>query len=301
MLRETERDEQIAAARRLPKDAVIQVTDATATYEPAVKTDATVQAKTDAQAAANTPVITAALSNTTTTAAATPQSTDANRVAASLQTDTAAPQPKSAAITPGQQPPAKQTTDVSTALKTLVASTADVSTTSQSAKQEAPVTPITDLVAKSPLNSTSVRSPEAAASIMEVSLSPDKTDLKVGDKQQLQLRVKSDAPLGMALVTLRFDPKVLKVNSISLGDLFANAKTAPTLTQSVDEHGMILISLTPASGSAVTADGSLINIDLEALTAGDSTLGFDLSNVHVVASDGRPLLLQIEPIKLTVK
>src|SRR4029079_16720158 len=36
MLRETEREEQIAAARRLPKDAVIQVPQTAPSYEPAL-------------------------------------------------------------------------------------------------------------------------------------------------------------------------------------------------------------------------------------------------------------------------
>src|SRR5207237_5751288 len=174
----------------------------------------------------------------------------------------------------------------------------NVSTTSLSAKQDIAVTPITDVPAKSEDSSMAAKS---AGSVMEVRLTPEKSELKVGDKQQLQLRVKSDAPLGLALISLRSDPKMLKVNSISMGDLFANAKTPPTLTQSVDNHGMILISLVPAAGSAVTSDGAIFNIDVEALGAGDSTLAFDLSNVNVVASDGRPLLLQIEPIKLTVK
>jgi hypothetical protein len=221
-------------------------------------------------------------------------------MSASIQTDVAMPQPKSAAITTSQNPPALQTADVSTALKTLVSSPANVSTTSLSAKQDTAVTPVADVAAKSESGSTAAK-PEPAASVMEVSLTPGKSELKVGDKQQLQLRVKSEAPLGLALVTLRFDPKVLKVNSISMGDLFANAKTPPTLTQSIDSHGMILISLTPAAGSAVTADGAIFNIDVEALAAGDSTLAFDLSNVNIVAIDGRPLLLQIEPVKLTVK
>ena len=113
--------------------------------------------------------------------------------------------------------------------------------------------------------------------------------------------MKSDAPLGTAIMMLRFDPRVLKVNAISIGDLFANAKSAPTLTQSVDEHGMMLISVAPGAGSAITANGALINLDIEALAGGDSSLAFDISNVHVVASDGRPLLLQINPAKLTVK
>ena len=218
-----------------------------------------------------------------------------------MQADATMPQPKSAAITPGQNPPAPQTADVSTALKSLVSSPTNVSTTSLSAKQDIAVTPITDVPAKSGDSSMAAKSAEPAGSVMEVRLTPEKSELKVGDKQQLQLRVKSDAPLGLALITLRFDPKVLKVNSISMGDLFANAKTPPTLTQSVDNHGMILISLVPAAGSAVTSDGAIFNIDVEALSAGDSTLAFDLSNVNVVAIDGRPLLLQIAPVKLMVK
>jgi hypothetical protein len=86
-----------------------------------------------------------------------------------------------------------------------------------------------------------------------------------------------------------------------MGELFANAKSAPILTQSVDEHGMVLISIAPGAGSPVTADGALLNLEVEALAAGDSSLAFDISNVHVVAADGRPLLLQVNTAKLTVK
>jgi len=300
MLRETERDEQIAAARRLPKDAVIQVPDAAPAYEPAIKTDAGDQAKVSEQqtVSVNTSAQTsvAGLQTSSTTSA-----TEPKRVMASMQTDAAMPQPKSAAITTSQNPPVLQTADVSTALKSLVSSPTNVSTTNLSAKQETVLTPVTDVAMKSAGNSTVANSAEPVTSLIEVGVTPEKSELKVGDKQQLQLRVKSDAPLGLALVMLRFDPKVMKVNSVSMGDLFANAKTPPTLTQSIDNHGMILISLVPAAGSSVTADGTIFNIDVEALAAGDSTLIFDLSNVNVVASDGRPLLLKLEPMKLTVK
>jgi len=303
MLRETERDEQIAAARRLPKDAVIQVPDAAPAYEPAVKTDTGDQAKVAEQqtVAKSAPVNTDAPANAPQLQTVSSTSaTDANRVNASIQAD-AMPQPKSAAISTSQNPPAVQTADVTTALKSLVSSPTNVSTTSLSAKQDTALTPVTDAAVRSENNSAAANSAEPATSIIEVGLNPEKSELKVGDKQQLQLRVKSDAPLGLALIMLRFDPTVMKVNSISMGDLFANAKTPPTLTQSIDNHGMILISLVPAAGSAVRADGTIFNIDVEALAAGDSTLKFDLSNVNVVASDGRPLLLKLEPIKLMVK
>jgi hypothetical protein len=64
---------------------------------------------------------------------------------------------------------------------------------------------------------------------------------------------------------------------------------------------MLLVSLTPAAGSPLSGEGALLNIEFEAIAAGDSSLAFDLANVHLVASDGRNILLQVEPVKLTVK
>lgn len=298
MLRETERDEQIAAARRLPKNPVIQLPDAEMTYDAAAKV-------TESQIVPNTGAVNVATQVNASAPApaqvASSAGSDANRAAAGSQTDVAMPQPKSVAMTANENPPAIQTSDVASALKTLVSTPTNVAATSLSAKQDSAITPLVDVAPKPDLSAIAAKASEPAPSMIEVSLSPDKTELKTGDKQQLQIRLKSDAPLGTAIMMLRFDPRVLKVNSVSLGELFAKARSAPMLTQSVDEHGMVLISIAPGAGSATTADGTLINIDVEALAAGDSSLAFDISNVHVVAADGRALLLQINPAKLTVK
>jgi len=64
---------------------------------------------------------------------------------------------------------------------------------------------------------------------------------------------------------------------------------------------MLLVSLVPAVGSPVSGEGSLLNIEVEAIASGDSLLAFDLANVHLVASDGRNICFQVEPVKLTVK
>src|SRR5437660_4646748 len=145
MLRETDREEQIAAARHIPKDVVIQVPDAAPAYEPAVKIDAGDQAKvSEPQSPAKAaPVNTTVQTNTA--AAQTQSPTEANRMSASIQTDATMPQPKSAAIATSQNPPALQTADVSTALKTLVSSRANVSTTGLRASQDTAVRPVTDL------------------------------------------------------------------------------------------------------------------------------------------------------------
>jgi len=305
MLRETERDEQIAAARRIPKQVNIQLPDAPATYEPA-RTDATQQtvAANKTEAANSAPAGNSTQNNgqvsapaqTVTTQTAAPTRTDV-----ALQTD-AAPQPKSAALTNVQSPATEPKTDVAAAVKSLVSSPTDVSTTGLSAKQDVPaVTPTTASAARTDAAVPGPKSLASTPNLIELSLAADPAGLKVGEKRQLALQVKSDAPLGLAVITLRFDPAVLKITGVSPGSLFANAKNAPTLTQSIDEHGMLLLSITPAGGSALTADGVLLNLEVEGVSAGDSALSFDLSNVHLVAGDGRTLTVQIEPIKLTVK
>jgi hypothetical protein len=192
-------------------------------------------------------------------------------------------------------------TDVATAVKTLVSQGGNVTTTNMSAKQDAPVVPVSDQPQpKSEPVADLPRPMEAAPSVTELSFT-GQGEFNVGEKRQMGLLVKSDAPLGLAVITLRFDPTVLRINGVSAGSLFTDAKTAPTLTQSIDEHGMALLSLTPAAGSKLIADGVLLNLEVEAVSAGDAALAFDLSNVHLVASDGRALLLQIVPAKLTVK
>ncbi len=290
MLRETEREEQIAAARRLPKDAVIQVPETAPSYEPATtaKVEATkVETRTATDQLANPQPTPAQVPAVTQTAAIQPQN------------DGAMPQPKSAAIPPTQDVTNPPKTDVASAVKTLVSNPTSVSTANLSAKTDTTARTVVEQLA--PKVDVSPKSPEVSPNVISLSFDPDNAELKVGEKRQLGLQVKSEAPLGLAVVTLRFDPKVLKVNAIAPGAMFSDAKTAPTITQSIDEHGMVLLSLTPAAGSSLIADGTMLNIDIEAVGAGDSTLAFDLSNVHLVASDGRALLLQIEPIKLTVK
>lgn len=297
MLRETEREEQIAAARKLPKQVTIQLPDAaTVTYEPAK----TAAAPADATIAANKTDAANSTANGNTVSPQ-PQAPPVlkpadNRTDVALQNDVA-PQPKSAALT-SAPPVAEQKTDVATALKNVISSPTDVSTTSMKAKQDATVAEIP--AAKS----DAVPGPkriEPAPSLIELSLTADQTELKVGEKRQVVVDLKSEAPFGLAVIALRFDPRVIKISAVSAGSLFANAKNPPTITQSIDEHGMVLLSIAPAAGSVIIADGKLLNLEIEGIAAGDSGLSFDLSNVHLVASDGRALTMQVEPVKLTVK
>lgn len=305
LMEETAREEAVIAARRIPKDVTLQLADAPVTYEP-VNTVAADQSSSNASKTSD--ALAAQIVSVSQTNSATPPSTQTALTAPAKQggaangsTEAAMPQPKAPAVTSQSEPPVSPKMDVAGAVKSIVSPTTGVSGTAVSAKQDANVSPVVEeLAPKSEKTETSARSNEFAAGLVELSLSAEQSDMRVGEKRQLALAVRTGAPLGLAIITLRFDPRVIKVGAVSAGSIFANS-TAPTLTQSVDEHGMLLVSLTPAAGSALTGEGKLLNLEVEATGVGDAALAFDLSNVHIVAKDGRPTTLQIEQGRLAVK
>jgi general secretion pathway protein D len=308
LMQETEREEAEIAARRTPKDGPLQLPSIPVTYEPAAASVAADQSSANTIKTADTGA-TQVLAVSQSNKATTPPTQTAALIAPAKSdgvdggsTDAALPQPKAPAVTSPGESPASPKMDVAGALKSIVSPTTAVSGTAVGAKQDVSVSPVVEeLAPKSEKTDTSAASNDLAAGLVALSLSPDQSEMRVGEKRQLALAVRTGEKLGLAVLTLRFDPHVVKINSVTAGGLFANAKTAPTLTQSIDQNGMLLVSLTPAVGSPLSGEGALLNIEFEAIAAGDSSLAFDLANVHLVASDGRNILLQVEPVKLTVK
>jgi general secretion pathway protein D len=142
----------------------------------------------------------------------------------------------------------------------------------------------------------------APTSAAELRLVPEQQEMRVGDKRRLALVLKTDAPLGIAVLTLRFDPKSIAIRGVSVGNLFAGMQNgAPTLTQSVTPSGMLLISVTPPAGTQMTGAGVLLFIDIEAVSAGESAIGFDKENIHLIATDGRSVMMQFVQSSVRVK
>ncbi len=300
MLIETAREDQIAAARKVPNQVNIQLPDASKpAYEPAAapSTDVAKSNTANTTPATNTEVKNGSQPTVTSATNATVDS-----VAKNTPNDSAALQPKAASFAPSSEANNAKSLDVATAIKNVVNADANVSTTSANAKENPAVTaPVEDLAPKSAATDSSAKPTEASPTVIELRLNPDKNEMTVGEKRQFTVELNSAAPLGLAVVMLRFDPNVIKIQNVSLGKLFADAKTAPTITQSATEKGVLLVTLAAPAGTAISGQGSLLNIEVEAVGAGEAALGFDISNVHLVSSDGRNTVLQLAPMSLTVK
>ena len=307
MLRETEREEQqIAAARKIPKEVNVQLPDAP-TYVPAAKAADQTAANTGTPNQTTPAQVTTVAVNKdvapppTQPAVLTTPKDSANGQSSSTQTDGAMPQPKSASFAPQSDSNGTKPLDVATAIKNVVTPTTNVSATSANPKQDTNVTaPVEELAPKSEATAVA-KTTEPQPSVIELRLSPAKSEMNVGEKRQLAVELNSTAPLGLAVVMMRFDPTVIKVNSVTAGKMFTDAKSAPTLTQSTDQKGVLLVSVAPGAGSQISGEGALLSLEVEAIAAGDSSIAFDLSNVHLITSDGRTTLLQLAPMTLTVK
>ena len=308
MLIENAREEQILSARRLPKEAIIQVPDAPA-YVPAAKTETQTQAAANNGAATETtPTQTATVpQNNGATAKTEPVVLTANQAAnnttnSPTSNDSALPQPKTASFAPQTSATDTNKLDVATAIKNVVTPTTDVAATSNTAKTDVNVTaPVEDLAPKPAVTDATAKSAPLPA-VVELGFASETTELTVGEKRQLSLELNSPVPLGVAVVMLRFDPNILKVTNVTAGKMLAEAKSAPTISVMKNEGGVLLVSIAPAAGATISGEGSLLNLEVEGIAGGNSSLAFDLSSVHIVTADGSASVVQVSsPVTLAVK
>jgi hypothetical protein len=117
--------------------------------------------------------------------------------------------------------------------------------------------------------------------------------MRVGETRRFTLDVKSDVPLSLAIVALRFDPKVVKVKAVGLEG------SAAIFNQSTDASGVCLISISSLSG--MTGPGALLYIDVEGIATGDSGLTLDSGSSHLVATDARDLGVGVSAVRAIVK
>lgn len=146
-----------------------------------------------------------------------------------------------------------------------------------------------------------VTAPAPAESAAELLLMTDRQELKVGERSRVMVFMKTDAPLGLATATLRFDPKALAVRSVTQGGLTGAGTSAPVVTQSIDPSGVLVVSVAPAAGApALTGEGLLLVIEVEGLVPGETGLQFDADKVHLVATDGRTVRARTTPGRFKV-
>ena len=280
MIRDSDREDAIAAARRLPRNSVVQLKDAEPGFFSPGNTSAT-----------SIPNNTATVAQNTTTNAQT--SPAASESPAANNGSSTAP-----AVNQNQNAKAQTAEELPTfvpAPKSLVSD--------RSATEVAAVNPGNKAVATGAILTSMPHPVDAALPRLRTATMslPTEISLGIGEKQQFAIEFSSPVPLGLAVVALRFDPKVVKVRTVASGSLFASNKAA-NITQSIDPNGICLISISTLNGAApMNGNGSLVVIEVEGIGAGDAALSFDQENMHLVATDARDVKLDVKQGRVLVR
>jgi general secretion pathway protein D len=316
MLQEVSREEQLAAARAIPTHARVELP---ASVETSPATVATINASATVPASANTPAPTtvpASVAARPSTDAASPSSdvASSSEDASKTEAPTFIPAPKPLMNAVSEQPAARPApreaviSEPAGARKpaegnSLFSFQQTAQTNEQTRAREAALareaSPSSETPASVNVATTSLRTSAPATSAASFRLMSDPTPMHVGERRQLRIFLKTDAPLGLVALTLRLDTRVLSVRSVSGGTLFTESDA--WLTQTFTPEGLLLVSLAPSSAqTAISGAGVLLVVEVEALANGAQPLSFNSDDVHLVATDGRKVLLRVTTDQVSV-
>ncbi|HEX6183080.1 MAG TPA: secretin N-terminal domain-containing protein [Pyrinomonadaceae bacterium] len=161
---------------------------------------------------------------------------------------------------------------------------------------EAPASVPVSVITEKPVTDRAAATASSAASLRLMS---EPRPLRVGERRQLKVLLKTDAPLGLLALTFRLDPRVLAVRSVGAGTL--SAPEDARVTHTVTAEGLLLVTVAPnRPASPLSGAGVLLVFDVEALSAGAEPLRFDADDVYLVATDGRKVLVKVMTDQLSV-
>jgi general secretion pathway protein D len=315
MIREADREDQIAAARAVPRNANIQLPDAPVEVAKPVNAAQTSAQNTNPQttaaptAAATAPATVAANTANTTGQAppvqAPPVQVKPPDTTTTVAQNTSPPPPIQAKA--GDAGAVEDLPSFVPAPKSLIsdraaAEVATVNPGGNGVNQNAVLTSMPKATPTS-LDAKSLDTKLGAGRVAQLSLLKDNDVMKIGEKRRYAIQLNSDVSLSLALLTLKFDPKVVKVQAVTAGDLLSTTgEGAPLFTPSIDANGVCMISISSLNGKAsFRGSGPLLFIDVEAIGAGNAALAFVKETLHLVATDARDVTSEIVQGTATVK
>ncbi len=265
MIVQEDREEELAAARKVPNVAQVQLPDQPLDAPAYTKSNAAQQ-----------------------TVAATEQKPEVNTAS------TAAPE-KSATTADNQQ--ANQIATALRPIDTSVKTLQIVAPTTDSAENKV-VTRQTSLKA-SDENAKAADEAKAVDAITEenaptaqIQFLTNLPEMKTGEKTKVVVMVKSATAFRSAVLGLRFDAKKLAIRSVGFGDVFGTGLAQTQATPFVNENGKTYVSLSSPKDVAENTSGVLAYIEIEAFADGKPEITFDKDILSMLTAGGKNFRMQ---------
>jgi general secretion pathway protein D len=182
-----------------------------------------------------------------------------------------------------------------TAARKPASSGAPATARDASLTSEVPAAAPVSVITEKPLTDRAATTASSAASLRLMS---EPSPLRVGERRQLKVLLKTDAPLGLLALSFRLDPRVLALRSVGAGTL--SSPDGARITHTLTPEGLLLVSVAPPA-SPLSGAGVLLTFEVEALAVGAEALRFDADDVHLVATDGRKVLVKVMTDQISVR
>ena len=132
------------------------------------------------------------------------------------------------------------------------------------------------------------------------SFAPVQLDVQLGTAAGVMLRADNVTDLNGVMAQLKFDPKMLRINSIAAGDLIQ--QTGPPLTPSqsiLNDTGTATISVARGAAPGVSGSGGLFAIVLQAVGRGTTTI--TLPQLTLRNTPGQPIATSTPSLTVNIK
>lgn len=283
MLTELVREEQLAAARTLPTHASVEVPSATIEPAPLPSNGNRIEPPADAKL------------NWAATRPAQPSEEPTFIPAPKEFLNDAAPAESPAPSSPAEKLRTAEGVYKPIASNSLFSNAPALKARDASLNSEAPTDAPVSVITEKPLTDRVTTTATSAASLRLMS---EPSPLRVGERRQLKVLLKTDAPLGLLALSFRLDPRVLGLRAVGAGTL--SNHDGARVTHTLTPQGLLLVTVAPPA-SPLSGAGILLTFEVEALAAGAEPLRFDADDVHLVATDGRKVLVKVMTDQISVR
>ena len=145
-----------------------------------------------------------------------------------------------------------------------------------------------------PANSSNVieTSTNSNAPVAEITFAQILPKMKAGEKTKIPVLVKSGTTFRSAVMALKFNSRKLAIRDVSFGEVFGSGLAQTKTTPFLNQNGKMFVSLSASKDASEFSSGILAFIEVEALADGKHEIEFDSEAMNLLTADGRNFIVK---------
>jgi general secretion pathway protein D len=134
-----------------------------------------------------------------------------------------------------------------------------------------------------------------------VVFNPPQADTSVNGNIVLTVLLQGGADVSAAPLQIQFDPKMLRLNDVTRGDLLAGDGQQPVFTKNIqNDTGTATVQLNRMPGTpGISGDGTLVVLNFTAINRGASPVW--VSNLALRNSQGQPIATTLPRMTVNIR